>query len=205
MWAVFPTLVAIFYFDKNKLFISSVFLAIAISAKFYPIVLLFTVFAIFVKTKNYFNLTRYFLYVFLTYTVINLPFIVHDFAGWRYFFEFSYRRNVGYGSLWEALKILGVNFSNLNLYYSLTTVFVFTLIFYYYYKYSDSNKLFESVFLSVFAFTLFSKVYSPQYILWLTPLAVLAIKDKLQAKVFIFWQTIEPIYHLAIWRYIYIG
>ena len=96
-----------------------------------------------------------------------------------------------------------MNFSSLNLYYSIATVSVFSLIFYYYYKYSDSDKLYELAFLSVFAFTLFSKVYSPQYILWLTPLAVLALKNKLQVGVFMLWQTQELIYHLAIWRYIY--
>jgi len=57
--------------------------------------------------------------------------------------------------------------------------------------------------LSVFTFTLFSKVYSPQYILWLTPLAVLAIKSKVQIRIFMLWQAFELIYHLAIWRYIY--
>ena len=203
MWAVLPTLVAIYYFDKEKYLVSGIFLAIAVSAKFYPIVLLLTIFAIFIKSKSYIKLVRYFSYVFLTYTAINLPYIIHDFAGWRYFFEFSFNRSIGYGSLWEALNILGVNFSSLNLYYSVATVSVFSLIFYYYYKYSDSDKLYELAFLSVFAFTLFSKVYSPQYILWLTPLAVLALKDKVQIRVFILWQALELIYHLAIWRYIY--
>ena len=203
MWAVLPTLVAIYYFDKGRFLISGVFLAIAVSAKFYPIVLLLTIFTIFIKSNSYVKLVRYFSYVFLTYAAINLPYIIHDFAGWRYFFEFSFNRSIGYGSLWEALNILGVNFSSLNLYYSIATVSVFSLIFYYYYKYSDSDKLYVLAFLSVFAFTLFSKVYSPQYILWLTPLAVLALKDKVQIRVFILWQALELIYHLAIWRYIY--
>ena len=203
MWAVLPTLVAIYYFDKEKYLVSGIFLAIAVSAKFYPIVLLLTIFAIFIKSKSYIKLVRYFSYVFLTYAAINLPYIIHDFAGWRYFFEFSFNRSIGYGSLWEALNILGVNFSSLNLYYSIATISVFSLIFYYYYKFSNSDKLYELAFLSVFAFTLFSKVYSPQYILWLTPLAVLALKDKVQIRVFILWQVLELIYHLAIWRYIY--
>ena len=43
MWAVIPTLVAIYYFDKGRFLTSGVFLAIAVSAKFYPIVLLLTI------------------------------------------------------------------------------------------------------------------------------------------------------------------
>ena len=87
------------------------------------------IFAIFIKSKSYIKLVRYFSYVFLTYAAINLPYIIHDFAGWRYFFEFSFNRSIGYGSLWEALNILGVNFLSLNLYYSIATISVFSLIF----------------------------------------------------------------------------
>ena len=56
---------------------------------------------------------------------------------------------------------------------------------------------------SIFVVALFvtaSKVYSPQYVLWLTPLAVLAIKNLKQLKVFWFWQGTELAYHLAIWQ-----
>jgi hypothetical protein len=45
-------------------------------------------------------------------------------------------------------------------------------------------------------------VYSPQYVLWLTPLAVIALRNKKQLSAFWIWQGTELIYHLAIWQYL---
>jgi len=47
-----------------------------------------------------------------------------------------------------------------------------------------------------------SKVYSPQYVLWLTPLALLALRDKRDLSWFWFWQAAEIIYHFAIWQHL---
>jgi hypothetical protein len=47
-----------------------------------------------------------------------------------------------------------------------------------------------------------SKVYSPQYVLWLTPLAVIALIDKHELAIFWFWQGAEFLYHLAIWQHL---
>jgi hypothetical protein len=47
-----------------------------------------------------------------------------------------------------------------------------------------------------------SKVYSPQYVLWLTPLAVIALIDKKDLAVFWFWQGCELLYHFAIWQHL---
>jgi hypothetical protein len=47
-----------------------------------------------------------------------------------------------------------------------------------------------------------SKVYSPQYVLWLAPLAVIALIDKRDVAIFWFWQGAEVLYHLAIWQHL---
>ena len=48
-------------------------------------------------------------------------------------------------------------------------------------------------------FTLLSKVYSPQYGLWLIPLAVLA---RPRWREFLIWQATEVVYFFAVWYYL---
>jgi lipoprotein signal peptidase len=47
-----------------------------------------------------------------------------------------------------------------------------------------------------------SKVYSPQYVLWLTPLAVIALTSTKDLPAFWIWQGGEVIYHIAIWQHL---
>ena len=204
MWAVLPTILAIYYFDRVKFTASGVFLAIAVSAKFYPVVLLIPTIMILLKNKNYLRLRQYFSSFLITYLILNLPFIITDFKGWRFFFDLSFNRGTGYGSIWEVFTILGINLSHLNIYYSLTSLLVFITVSIFFWKNSSVYKLHEIAFLFIFAFTVFSKVYSPQYVLWLTPLAILAINSKKQLKAFVLWQILELTYHIAIWRYFYV-
>jgi hypothetical protein len=203
MWAVVPALMCVYYFDQKKLILSSIFLAIAISAKFYPIVLLLPIFFIFVKRKKWAGLIQYLFTTLLIYLLINIPFVVNDFDGWFYFFEANFSRGIGYGSLWEALQIFGVPVDNLNLLYVTCSLVTFSIIGYYYYKLGFIEKLSQIAFLSIFAFTLFSKVYSPQYVLWLAPFAVLAIGSNRSRIAYFGWQLMELVYHFAIWRYLY--
>lgn len=203
MWAVFPTILAIYYFEKLKISASGVFLAIAVSAKFYPIVLLVPVLIILVKNRDYSQLKKYLSSFLITCLTINLPFIVTNFSGWWFFFKFSFNRGTGYGSIWEVLTIIGVDLSYLNIFYALVSLFVFVSVSIFFWSNSSIFKLHEIAFLFVFAFTIFSKVYSPQYVLWLTPLAILAITSKRQLRAFVLWQIFELVYHLVIWRYFY--
>lgn len=203
MWAVLPTLVSIYYFDKGRSFLSSVFLSIAISAKFYPVVILIPVVIILIKSRKYLEARKYFIGLIISYAVINLPIAINNFSGWSFFFRGSFNRGIGYGSIWEVLEILGIKFVNVNLIYILSTLLLFTLVTVFYWHNANNYKLHEVVFLSVFAFTAFNKVYSPQFILWLVPLAVLAIRNKKHVVFFLIWQLFEFIYHIALWRYFY--
>ena len=56
------------------------------------------------------------------------------------------------------------------------------------------------VFLTVAAFIMFNKVYSPQFVVWLIPLAALAWP---KWKDFLIWQLFEVLHFWAIWMYLY--
>ena len=63
----------------------------------------------------------------------------------------------------------------------------------------ETPRLAQLGFLLVAGFLLVNKVYSPQYVLWLLPLAVLArprLRDQLV------WQAGEVLYFAAVWWYL---
>ncbi len=57
----------------------------------------------------------------------------------------------------------------------------------------------QVAFLVIAAFILTNKVYSPQYVLWLIPLAALA---RPRWRDFLIWQACEVMYFLGIWMYL---
>ena len=66
----------------------------------------------------------------------------------------------------------------------------------------ETPTLAEVSFIVFTAALVLSKVYSPQYVLWLTALAVIAIRTKESLIMFWVWQVTELIYHVAIWQHL---
>jgi hypothetical protein len=108
------------------------------------------------------------------------------------------------GSIWYALQLREITFANSTIISIALVLLASVAIF----NVAGKSKLpsFEtfalSAFLAVSAFVTISKVYSPQYILWLTPLALLAMTKREERSAFWVWQGGEALYHLAIWQYL---
>ena len=202
LWAVITALLAIYYFEQKRYEASAIALAVSISTKFFPVVLLLPTAIIFWRNRQFKELQRYIFTTALFWLAINLPIIATSFGGWWRFFKLNLERGADFGSIWFALNILGVNTPGLNDFYSLITIVAFALLAYFLIKLDKTPKLSEIAFFVVVIFTTTSKVYSPQYVLWLTPLAVIALRNKKQLSAFWIWQVTEMIYHLAIWQYL---
>ena len=159
--AIAPMLGAIYFFDRGKYRRSSLLLAISISFKFFPVVLLIPIFIIGLtgiglkKIFNYIALTACF------FILINLPAAIYNFDGWLYFYKFSFNRGFGSGSVWEILKLSGVDLKGINFLYFSSTFLVFVFFISYTYKIERSTKLANVAFYFTFAFVIFNKVYSP--------------------------------------------
>ncbi|CAB4755315.1 unannotated protein [freshwater metagenome] len=202
IWAVISALAAIYYFDKLNYRKSAIALGISIATKFFPVVLLLPIFLIFIRKRKIKELISYLLVTTGTWLVINLPFIITTPTGWLRFFKLNSERAADWGSIWHALDIFGFKVNNLNL---ITIIFfalgalAFTL---FVFGITKIPSLASIAFFIVAIFVISSKVYSPQYVLWLTPLAVLAMLDKRDRIDFWIWQFAELIYHFAIWQYL---
>jgi uncharacterized membrane protein len=202
LWAVLPALAAIYYFDKVNYKKSGVLLGIGIATKFFPVVLLLPAILIFWRRGEIKAGIKYGFISFVTWLLINLPFIITTPVGWARFFKLNSTRNADWGSIWHALSIFGIKLSHIN--FISTLVFIigamaFTL---FVLGIKEIPSLASISFFIVAIFVTASKVYSPQYILWLTPLAILAMKDLKDRNSFWIWQGAEMIYHLAIWQYL---
>ena len=202
IWAVISALAAIYYFDIGKYNKSAIALGISIATKFFPIVLLLPIALILIRKSKIRELILYIAYTSITWLLINLPFIITTPVGWFRFFKLNSERAADWGSIWHALEIFGLNIKQLNLVSLIVfalgalafTLFVFGI--------PEVPKLATIAFFIVAIFVTASKVYSPQYVLWLTPLAILAMVDKKDRFDFWVWQFAELIYHFAIWQYL---
>ena len=202
LWAVISALAAIYYFDVGKYDKSAIALGLSIATKFFPIVLLLPIALIFFRKSKIQELIRYIAITFATWLLINLPFIITTPTGWLRFFKLNSDRAADWGSIWHALEIFGLKINHLNLISIIAFAVVALAFTLFVYGIPEVPKLASIAFFIVAIFVTASKVYSPQYILWLTPLAILAMIDKKDRFDFWIWQFAELIYHFAIWQYL---
>lgn len=202
LWAVSSAVLAIYYFDRRLYDYSALALGLSIATKFFPIVLLAPIALIFYRRGHLKDAIRYLIVTVGTWFLINAPFIIFNQTGWWRFFKMNSERGVDFGSLWYALNLFGISTSNLNTLSILLFLIGIAAYAVYFFGLGQLPTLASTSFIVVAIFTISSKVYSPQYVLWLTPLAILAMRDKKDRPAFWIWQGAELIYHLAIWEYL---
>ncbi len=202
LWAVASAVLAIYYFDRRLYDYSALALGLSIATKFFPIVLLAPIALIFYRRGQLRDAIRYLIVTAGTWLLINAPFIIFNQTGWWRFFKMNGERGVDFGSLWYALNLFGISTSNLNTLSILLFLIGIAAYAVYFFGLGQLPTLASTSFIVVAIFTISSKVYSPQYVLWLTPLAILAMRDKKDRPAFWIWQGAELIYHLAIWEYL---
>lgn len=202
LWAVASAVLAIYFFDRRLYDYSALALGISIATKFFPIVLLAPIALIFYRRTQIKCALRYFVITSIAWLLLNLPFISFNRTGWWRFFKMNGDRGVDFGSLWYALNLFGISTKNLNTLSILLFLIGIAVYAVYFFNLHELPTLASTAFVVVAIFTISSKVYSPQYVLWLTPLAILAMRDQRDRPAFWIWQGAELIYHLAIWEYL---
>ena len=197
IWAIVAMLFAILLFERKKYFLSAILLSVAIATKFFPIVLMLPIMIIFLRNRQISTFIKYGLTTLITWILINLPFVLVDLEGWAYFYKFSAERGLGSASFYELVNIFipGIKFSSIHFY--ILNILVFLLVTAFLIKLKTIPTLAESSFFVMFAFILFNKQYSMQYVIWLTALAVITLayiskrnRDSL-IYIFIIWQAFE--------------
>lgn len=180
---------------------AGIVLGLAAAAKFYPFMLLGPLLILCWRASQLRAFCLCLLGTVGAWLVVNVPFMVINFTGWSHFYTFSSARGEDFGSPWLVLTKAGagVPADSLNGLAAALFLLLCAAIAVFGLKAPRRPRLAPMCFLVIAAFLVTNKVYSPQYVLWLIPLAALA---RPRWRDFLIWQAGEVIYFAAIWWYL---
>jgi uncharacterized membrane protein len=200
LWGIPTMLLAIYWYDRKKFDYSAIALGISVATKFFPVLLLIPILAIAARSNR---LPIRYLSIFTgTWLAINLPVALTTPTGWWHFYKFNMERGPDWGSIWNVGQIFGLTSGNTNFLSLLGTLAILSWVMVYLFGLKTTPTLAEVSFIVFASALILGKVYSPQYVLWLTALAVIAIKTKPTLIIFWVWQMAELAYHIAIWQHL---
>ncbi len=194
--------IALVLWARKRPFAAGLLLGLAIAAKFYPLLFLGVFLLLSLRTARWRAFGALLGGTALSWLAVNLPFMLANFDGWVYFYRFSQSRGVDFGSLWFAMTQLGlpgIPAALLNDVASVTFVILCVGIAILALRAPRRPRLAQLLFLVIAAFAITNKVYSPQYVLWLVPLAILA---RPRWRDVLIWQAGEIVYFLGIWWFL---
>jgi uncharacterized membrane protein len=202
MWAVAATALALLAWARRYPVLAGLLLGAGASFKFYPVLVLGPLFLLCLRSGRlrYWALTLGGAVVM--WLAANVPIMLARFDGWARFYRFSSERGADYGSPWLVARdafSFDPPISQLNLWAAGVFVVFCLGIGVVILAAPRRPRLHQVVFLTVAAFAITNKVYSPQFVVWLIPLAVLARPRWLD---FLWWQAAQVVYFFAVWWYI---
>jgi len=192
---------------RDKPMTAGLWWGLAIAAKFYPLVIVGALAVLCVRPDAW--RTRATLKAWLkmaavavvTWVVVNLPVMVTNMTGWQYFYNFNYAsRQADLGSFWYALSLAGIHMGSAASIWSRVIMLLgyvgLALLIYFAPKTPTAPQI---AYLAVTVMIVGNLVYSPQYVLWVLPLIVLARPKVLDLTIF---TVSELIYFAVIWMYL---
>ncbi|MEU6404181.1 glycosyltransferase 87 family protein [Streptomyces sp. NPDC046985] len=200
--AVALTAAAMLMWSRRRPVAFGVLLGLATAAKLYPIFLLGPLFVLCWRAGRWREFGKAAAGAAVAWLAVNLPVLALAPDGWWQFYKFSHDRGVDFGSFWliwsqSSTEPPSTDF--VNTVATLLVVLCFLGIAALTLMAPRRPRFAQLAFLVVAAFILTNKVYSPQYVLWLVPLAVLA---RPKWRDFLIWQACEVAYFLGIWLYL---
>jgi len=199
------TMAALAAWAAKRPVLAGVLLGLAVATKFYPVVLLWPLFLLCLRAGKLRSFWQTAGAGAVAWLVVNVPFIIVAPSGWATFYLYSSQRGADWGCIWYFFQylhwpVLGTSsVSTLNLLstglFVLTCAAIAVLVM----AAPRRPRLAQLAFLTMAAFLLFNKVWSPQYVVWMVPLVVLA-RPKLIG--YLLWQAAEVCYFFAIWAYL---
>jgi hypothetical protein len=184
---------------------AGILLGLAVAAKFYPLVVFGPLLLLCLRTGRWRDFAKTFAAAAAAWLAVDLPVMIVAPSGWAWFYVFSKDRGADWGSIWYMFEhfnipVLGnYQLSQLNLMSAFLLAVAFAAIAVLALAAPRRPRLPQLCFLMLAAFLMLNKVWSPQYVIWLVPLAVLA-RPRLWP--YVLWQLAEVGYFFGIWGYL---
>jgi len=197
---------------RRRPVLAGILIGLGVSAKLYPALLLLPLVVLAIRTDRMSDAARTVVAAVGTWFLVNLPVMVLYPRGWSEFFRLNSRRGDDMDSLYNVVKSLtgwdgfdpGLGFWEPPVVLNAVVAVLFLLccaaIAYIALTAPQRPRVAQLAFLTVAAFLLVNKVWSPQFSLWLVPLAVLALPHR---RILLAWMTIDMLVWVPRMFYLY--
>jgi uncharacterized membrane protein len=203
---------ALLAWARRKPWLAGALLGLGVAAKLYPLLLLVPLVLLGIRTGRLRDVGRMAIATVLAWLVVNLPIMVLFPRGWSEFFRLNTRRGDDMDSLYNVVKSFtgwGGFDQNLGFWQPPTVLNTVTAVLfvscciaisYIALTAKQRPRVVQIAFLVVAAFLLTNKVWSPQFSLWLVPLAVLALPHR---RILLAWMTVDALVWVPRMMYLY--
>jgi uncharacterized membrane protein len=192
---------ALWAWARNRPVLAGALVGLGTAAKLYPVFLLVAVWILAVRTRRYGEARWATASAVLTWCAVNVPVALAYHRGWWEFYKFSFQRPTERSTLWAMFKTL-LNGSVAvqdapywvppSIAVALASIAAILGVIVLGLAAPVRPRLAQLAFLCVLAFLISTKVWSPQYSLWLVPLIALA---RPRWRLTLVWQFTE----IAVW------
>ncbi len=192
---------AFWAWSTRRPILTGVFIGLGTATKLYPLFLLGPLLVLCLREGKMEHWTKAGAAAIVAWLAIDLPVYFWSPDEFLWFWQFNAARGADFGSVWGAAAEYGheVSSHTINLatwiFFGSCCLAIGALAL----LAPRRPRLPQLAFLVTVAFLLVNKVYSPQYVLWLLPLAALA---RPRWRDLIIWQTCEALYFFAVWMHI---
>ena len=203
--AVALTAAGMLAWARSRQVLAGVLLGLAVATKFYPLLFLGPLGLLCLRAGRLRQFAVTATAAVAAWLAVNLPVMIAAPAGWARFYQLSSSRGADWGSIWYFFQtrhwpLLGttsvgvLNLLSLAVFAAACLALAVLIL-----AAPRRPRAAQVFFLVLAVFLLSNKVWSPQYVCWLVPLAVLARPRRWS---YALWQAAEVGYFFAIWAYL---